>query len=312
MIRLTVILPTRQPDPTRLQRTLEGLQAQTLPASDWELVLVDNASPTPVQLPVGQLAPLSCRLIPEPRVGLSHARRRGFAEARGEYCVLVDDDNILAPSYLTEVIARFSAHPEVGAMGGPSRPEFANPPPAWAEEFFSLLALRDLGKKPRIERMERHPDGYWLYPMGAPIGAGLALRTKLARQWSADRETMLLTDRTGESLTSGGDNDIVLHLLHAGHACAYFPELALTHLIPASRLDAAYLARLNYGIQCSWMQVLSLHGANPWPPLMPWGARLRQLRAWFTYRGWQHPAGHIRWAGACGHFAGRIPTTHTR
>ena len=67
-----------------------------------------------------------------------------------------------------------------------------------------------------------------------------------------------------------------------------------------------YLARLNRGIQKSWVQVLAQHDASPWPPLTASGAALRKFRAWFTHRAWSSPAAHIRWQGACGHFAGRI------
>ena len=94
--------------------------------------------------------------------------------------------------------------------------------------------------------------------------------------------------------------------LKSGWDTGYFPQLKLTHLIPASRLEPAYLGRLNRGIQKSWMQMLSLHGANPWPTLSAAGAALRQAKAWFTYQAWSSPAASIRWQGACGHFEGRI------
>ena len=41
---VSVIIPTHNPDPGRLRRTLLGLRAQTLPAAAWEAVLVNNAS----------------------------------------------------------------------------------------------------------------------------------------------------------------------------------------------------------------------------------------------------------------------------
>lgn len=307
MIRVSVIIPTHAPNPARLHRTLDGLRAQTLSNANWELLVVDNASPTPVSLPANILADISARIIPEPDLGLTSARRRGFAEAKGEICVLVDDDNVLAPNYLCDVLSRFATNPTIAAIGGPSRPEFEEAPAQWLSEFFPLLALRDLGPEPLVARLQQSPAGHWEYPPGAPIGAGLALRTSLAKAWAQAREKSTITDRQGARLTSGGDNDIVLYILRAGHACAYFPELELTHLIPASRLDPKYLARLNRGIQFSWMQILTLHGANPWEPLTALGARLRTMRAWFSYRAWKHPSCNIRWSGAAGHFAGRVP-----
>src|SRR5208282_5798299 len=115
-----------------------------------------------------------------------------------------------------------------------------------------------------------------------------------------------ISDRRGVDLSSGGDNDIVLCAMREGWQVAYFPQLALTHLIPSSRLEPEYLAMLNRGIQRSWMQVLTRHRANPWPPLTAGGATLRKIKAWFAYRAWSSSASRIRWMGACGHFEGRV------
>jgi len=143
------------------------------------------------------------------------------------------------------------------------------------------------------------------YPYFAPIGAGMALRRAAVRRWLQQTNRQTLPDRRGGELTSSGDNDIVFEIMQQGWEVAYFPELSLHHLIPAGRLEPAYLARLNRGIQKSWMQVLARHDANPWAPLSPWGVRFRKLKAWFTYRAWAGPIEHIRWQGACGHFEGR-------
>lgn len=310
-IRLSVVMPAHNPDPERLRRALLGLRIQTLPASEYETLLIDNAS---VRFPgvssIADVAPGNFTVIREPAPGLTFARRAGFGAARGECAVLVDDDNVLAPGYLAECLRLFGAHPQLGALGGKSLPEFTAPPPEWAREFFPLLALRDLGPNPIIAAALR-PAGAARseYPACAPIGAGMALRRPAWQAWLDARGAgPELSDRRGGELTSGGDNDIVFCAMRAGWGAGYFPSLSLTHLIPASRLDAGYLARLNRGIQKSWMQVLARHGANPWTPLTPGGARLRKFKAWVAHRPWRSPAARIRWQGACGHFDGRIPS----
>ena len=310
MLQFSVLIPTHNPHPGRLQRSLDGLRAQTLPTDRWETVLIDNASsPALNAVNWSAHAPANFRLAGEPAPGLSHARRRGFMEARGEFAVLVDDDNVLAPDYLATALAFFAAHPQVGALGGRSLPEFEAAPPDWTTEFHPLLALRNLGTAPLISR-GLCPAGSARneYPVFAPIGAGMALRRAAWSAWLDARRdhANLISDRRGSELTSGGDNDIVLCAMHAGWEVGYFPSLSLTHLIPAGRLEPDYLARLNRGIQKSWMQVLSLHNANPWPPLTPAGAALRKLKAWFTHQAWSSPSAHIRWQGVCGHFEGRI------
>jgi GT2 family glycosyltransferase len=219
----------------------------------------------------------------------------------------VDDDNVLAPDYLEGSLSAFASHPRVGLAGGRSVPRFSSDPPGWAREFYGLLALRDLGGADRISQGLR-PRGSErnAYPDFAPIGAGMALRRAAWQAW-LDAPASGLSDRRGGALSSSGDNDIVLCAMRAGWEVGYFPGLVLTHLIPPGRLEASYLARLNRGIQKSWMQVLARHDASPWPPITPAGAALRKARAWFTHRAWSSPAARIRWNGACGHFEGRVP-----
>ena len=307
-MKLSVIIPTCNPHPGRLRRTLAALQAQTLSVTGWETLVVDNASePSLVTAGLGEFVPSNLRLTREPEPGLSHARRHGFLAAQGEILVLVDDDNELAPDYLAETLRLFAAHPRVGALGGRSVPEFETPPAPWVREFDGLLACRDLGGEPRISSGLRNAvTGRNDYPMFAPIGAGMALRRAAAQAWLARSSPSALPDRQGGSLSSGGDNDIILCAMAAGWESAYFPSLRLTHLIPPFRTTGDYLARLNRGIQKSWMQVLTKHDANPWPPLAPRTVPLRQAKAWLTLRAWSSPAARVRWQGACGHFEGRV------
>jgi glycosyltransferase involved in cell wall biosynthesis len=309
-VGFSVIIPTHNPDAERLRRTLEGLRRQQLHMAEWETIVVNNAS---LHFPPAAFfqthGPSNLSHVEEPVTGLTPARIRGFEAARGAIAVLVDDDNVLAPDYLVHVKRLFAAHPEVGLLGGKSIPEFESEPPAWSREFFPLLALRDPGDRASISQgLRPHNARRNEYPLCAPIGAGMALRRAAWKAWVDARRTtpMQLSDRRGTELTSSGDNDIVFCGVKAGWAVGYFPELSLTHLIPSSRLEPNYLARLNRGIQKSWQQVLALHDASPWPALTPLGATVRKFRAWFTHRAWSSTAAQIRWHGACGHFEGRV------
>ena len=306
-MNISVIVPTHNPPAARLQRTLRALRAQSLPAAEWETILVDNASAPALALADWTAhGPASLRLVAEPAPGLSHARRRGFLRATGEFLILVDDDNELAPDYLAETLRLFAAHPEVGVLGGRSRPEFEQPPEPWVREFDGLIACRDLGDAPLVSAGLRNPaTGRNDYPMFAPMGAGMALRRAAAQSWLDQGGHAALPDRQGTDLSSSGDNDIVLAAMTAGWESAYFPTLTLTHLIPQFRTTRDYLGRLNRSLQRSWMRVLTRHQANPWPPLARWSVPMRLARAWLVYRAWSSPAAYVRWQGACGHYEGR-------
>jgi len=307
-MKLSVIIPTHNPDRERLGRTLEGLARQTLPRAFWEFLLVDNASASPLSREmISNVHPEHCNILHEPELGLSSARRCGFRNVTGELAVLVDDDNVLAPDYLEQVVKIFDEHPKLGAAGGRSLPEFQITPPPWIAEFIGLLACRELGAEAKIA------DGFKdespkTYPPCAPIGAGMAIRKVALAAWMQEASADKFSDRRGHELTSGGDNDIIFTILESGWDVGYFPELSLAHLISASRLQPEYLAKLNRGIAKSWMQVLAKHQCNPWPPIPRWTVPLRKLKAWFAYRAWAGSAERIRWAGACGHFEGRANT----
>jgi len=310
VLRLSVIIPTHNPDPGHLARTLAGLADQTLALAEWECLVIDNASRIPLAndtLPSPR--PANTRVVRENTLGLTAARRCGFLAAQAPIVVLVDDDNVLDPDYLANVLAAFAQHPKVGALGGRSVPAFGTTPPAWVDEFFPLLALRDLGTAVQISAPALNAAGTLTdYPMCAPIGAGMALRREVATAWLQSLEqsqTHAISDRRGNELTSGGDNDIVLRALRDGWLVGYFPSLRLTHLIPQGRLQPDYLARLNEGIQRSWVRVLALHGIRSWPKIPRWTVPIRTLRAWFRTRAWQSPAARIRYHGLKGRFLGQ-------
>jgi glycosyltransferase involved in cell wall biosynthesis len=315
-LRISVVIPAHNPHLGRLRATLAGLAAQSLDEEAWETIIVDNASTRfPEQAEFADVQPANLRMVREPRLGLTFARICGFHAARADVVVLVDDDNVLQADYLAHVGALFSARPRLGVAGGKVLPRFEHEPPAWTREFFPLLALRDLGDCEQVAESLR-PAGAERnqYPGFAPLGAGMAIRRPAWEAWLEMREgegNSVLSDRRGNELTSAGDNDIVFCAMRARWHVGYFPELSLSHLIPPGRLDAGYLARLNRGIQKSWMQVLSAHDANPWPALGATGAALRKVKAWWSYSGWAGPVARIRWQGACGHFDGRIKREET-
>jgi glycosyltransferase involved in cell wall biosynthesis len=307
-MKVSVLIPTHNPRPEYLRRTLTALRAQALAANHWECLIIDNASTSPLDIQAyGDIAPAGTRVLNEPRLGLTAARRRGLSEAAGEFAVFVDDDNLLAPDYLAAALDTFGRLPKVGAVGGRSIGEFETAPSEWHQEFLSLLAVRDLGPAEKISQGLR-PAGsrHNCYPLFAPVGAGMALRREAWLTWLHSDATRTISDRRGSDLTSSGDNDIILTLMSSGWEVAYCPKLALKHIIPTTRLNAGYLARLNRGIQQSWMQVLSAHDANPWGKLTRSGATVRKAKAWFAYRAWSSAPAKIRWQGACGHFDGRV------
>lgn len=303
---VSVIIPTYNPHQERLNRTLDALKQQTLDTDFWELIVVDNQSADPNYLASFSLAwhPQS-KLIREERLGLTWARISGIQASRGDYLVFVDDDNVLDRNYLQNTIDIFQKNASLGAIGGKSLPEFEVTPEPWVKQFWTCLALRDLGEESLIFSYER--SHVKQHPSFAPIGAGMALRKTAAEYYSTcifkDRARLVL-DRTGTNLQSGGDCDINLTVLEGGWEIGYFPQLKLNHLMPANRLTKQYLSKINRASSRSWISVLDLHGIRVWQKIPYWTVLLRKIKAFFYYQAWKDSISYIRWQGACGTFEG--------
>ena len=303
MALVTVLLCTHNPHPERLSRTLAALEYQTLPKANWELLVIDNASATPLPALLIEWHPQG-RMLREKRLGLTFARQHGIAAATSDLLLFCDDDNVLAPDYLDTALSLFSSSPWLGAAGGKIKADYAAPVPEWFVPFTGHLAVRDLGPLRLLGEWDS-AESRCYFPF-SPLGAGLVLRRSIARHYAASLgSNPVITDRKGRSLSSGGDNALVLTALEEGWQVGYFPELALTHLIAADRLRPEYLARLNRAGSESWVRLLAEHGIFPWEPIRGWTVPLRQARAYLSLRAWRDPAAYFRWAGACGLFEGR-------
>jgi hypothetical protein len=163
-LAMSVVIPTHNPRMDYLARVVDALRGQTLSKDLWELVIVDNGS----RVPLAAAARLkdqktkrprdeegcidlswhgNARIVREEKLGLTFARLRGFAEAKGELIVMVDDDNVLAPDYLETAVRIAAEHPMLGVFGGKCLPEFEQQPEAWLEARGKGLGLRDRGER---------------------------------------------------------------------------------------------------------------------------------------------------------------------
>jgi glycosyltransferase involved in cell wall biosynthesis len=301
VLKVSVIIPTYNPCLDRLNQTLLALKQQSLSASKWELIIIDNNSSENFEQRLDLSWHPTAKIVREPKQGLTYARLKGMYESHTDILVMVDDDNVLDSTYLENILILFHQHPQIAAVGGKTVPFFEASPPIWLEEFKGSLALRDLGDVALLSGWENS------YPDCAPIGAGMGLRKEALQSYigkiTSGREGF--SDRKGDQLSSGGDNDIVVEILKSGWQVGYFPQLTLRHIIPAERMTVKYLARLVNHTNKSWMQLLSAHQMNPWPPVTKTGALLRKAKAWITYMAWLNGPCYIRWRGACGAFDGR-------
>ena len=413
-LAVSVVIPTHNPRMDYLARVLEALRAQTLPREQWEIIVVDNGSRVSLKAGAGQqdnrsAGPQDCgtslpshiptfppstahldlgwhpnaRVVREEELGLTFARLRGFAEAKGYLIVMVDDDNLLAPDYLETAVRIAQEHPGLGAFGGKCLPEFETEPGPWLEARGKGLGLRDRGEreeffpeaaiceasvsvgqcfgraveKPELlkNRNTELPENRVTrrvteFPDCAPIGAGMVLRRDAALAYAErlrrrsglrvaggesdgvsaaqaeqspnhrstetpnHRAASVITDRRGDSLASGGDNDICLTVIEEGWQVGYLPHLQLIHLIPKQRMTLDYHRRMARDSMKSFVLMLDQHGIRPWPAMPRWTLPLRVAGDWWRVKPWQGPEQSLHFWGHVGMYEGRaaLPQQGTR
>ena len=264
---ISVILCTHNPRPAYLRRTLDGLRRQTLSTKEWEFVLIDNRSDTPLSEALDLSWHGNARLIREEKLGLTPARLRGIRESRGDLLVFVDDDNVLDANYLEESLRIANERPFLGSWSGQCRPEFEEPPAEWTRRYWGNLVIREFDAD-RWSNLPRLAETM-------PCGAGLCVRREAANRYldlhdSGQRAFQF--DRTGDSLLSGGDNDLAACACDLGLGVGIIASLQLIHLIPPERLSLDYLCRLAEGIEFSSLLLDAQYGVK-----LP---RQGRFRAW--------------------------------
>jgi glycosyltransferase involved in cell wall biosynthesis len=225
---------------------MAALEAQTLAAEMWELIVIDNAS-DPDRSPRPNLQwKANARIVREDKLGLTPARLRGIREAAGNLLVFVDDDNVLDPDFLETALRVAAEMPFLGSWSGQCRPGFEAPPPEWTRRYWGNLVIREFARDV-WSNLPRLADSM-------PCGAGLCVRRSVAQHYLHLHESgrrSFQFDRAGKSLLSGGDNDLAACGAELGLGMGLVAALKLTHLISAERLTEDYLARLAEGIQFS-------------------------------------------------------------
>jgi hypothetical protein len=245
---ISVVICTHNPRSDYLQRVLLALNEQSLPKTEWELLLVDNASSQPLEGVWDLSWHPRASIIRENSTGLTHARLCGIQNTSGELIVFVDDDNLLTTDYLENALGISKRLPFMGAFGGSSRGEFEKQPPVWMEFMLPQLAVYEIKSEEWVR--QTRVRGLAL----APCGAGMVCRRDVALNYFervAQSGLRAMLGRTGNQLSAGEDTDLALCACEMGFAIGVFPQLELRHLIPMNRLEPDYLLRLAEGMRFS-------------------------------------------------------------
>lgn len=206
-----------------LRETLTALGTQTLPASDYEVLVVDNGSSDATsELLAGFSPPYSLRRFRfAENQGIGAARNRAIREASGESLVLLSDDVLVPPDFLEthlDTLCRFPGH---WVVGHSEQLEALNHSP-----FGRFLAQLETGFG-KSWRSEQVAPGIWRTEW--PTARNLALPR-------ADLERIGLFDEQFRNACE--DQDLAYRAyLELGTRFLYHAEMGCIHNDQAAELD---------------------------------------------------------------------------
>ena len=242
MLRLSLVIATYNRAESLLV-TLNSVAAQTTPVEQWECIVVNNNSTDDTEQRFKEFAQahpnLRLRMVNELRQGLSFARNRGIGEGEGEYIAIIDDDERIAPDFISSYIELFDSTPDAMAAGGPIVAEYPTGKPRWMSRFTERPIANTMyfGDKVRI------------FPSGRiPGGGNMALRRSAVKRYGVF-DTAL--GYVGEQLIGGEECDLFERLQIAEAKYYYVPGAVMYHIIPKEKLSLEYLARLSYNVGVS-------------------------------------------------------------
>ena len=256
---LSVIICTHNPRPDYLSRVTEALKGQTLATEHWELLFIDNASSERLEDVWNLSWHPKARHMREEELGLTPARLRGIRESRGKLLVFVDDDNVLGPDYLAQAVRLERRWPLLGAWGGSVSGEFERQPEPWTQLYWDYVCVREC----KEARWSNNPEDW----SSLPFGAGLCLRAEVASLYAQEHEATpyrMMLGRNGAGQMSGEDIDMVFFSRRLGLGFGRFPELRMSHLIPARRLTEDYLVEL---VRCTTLSNVLLNEMHSGVPV---------------------------------------------
>ena len=149
--RISAVVCTRN-SKDRIEETLLGLLNQTISQSHYEVLVVDNASDDGTLTWLQEREPgFGFRLLTEAKVGLSAARNRGAAAARGDLIYFTDDDAV-APAHVFETLLEdFDGADRPDLVGGPVYAIWESQPPPWIlSSQWGRLSLLNHGSERRL------------------------------------------------------------------------------------------------------------------------------------------------------------------
>lgn len=224
----------------KLKQTLQSIrQLETESTWRFEVIVVDNASDDDTR-PVAQGEAgdgLDLVVVSEPELGVSRARNRGIASAKGEVVIFIDDDVELPSDFLIEYARAWQRWPDAAVIGGRVTLKWVSRRPGWLNDDLSGL----LGMTTSLE--EHKCTG----PRFDIIGCNMSFRREVFADVGPFNVTL---GYRGDNLAGNEEADLLRRIDRAGGTIVHSTRPWLYHVVESEKLNREYFLRryFNQGV----------------------------------------------------------------
>lgn len=213
---------------------LESLAEQSTDKRLYEVIVVDNNSTDATQEIARSFTAEhpNFSVVSESAQGLSHARNRGWREARGEYVAYVDDDAVACPDWVEQMHSFILRRPDAGAFGGPYDAFSTVPVPDWFPLEYGRL---DLGDEERPLKIGVE----WIN------GTNMVFRRDLLAECGGFNPELGML---GERVSYGEETRLQMDLASKGIAVHYVPAMKVRHQVAAYKLKLWWLLKSSFSV----------------------------------------------------------------
>ena len=222
-----------------IYKTLELIAKNDFSFEKFEVVLINNNSTDSSESECCRFQQnypnINFRYFIETNQGLSFARNRGIAEAKGELLVFLDDDSFVDADYLKNLENYVREYPDMIAFGGKITPLFENGiTPDWLSKWsYSWVVATNLGDEVKLFSRNNYPTG-----------ANMGFKKEYFEKYGIFNTSL---GRCKKNMIGGEEKDIFFRCNRKCEKIYYFPNIKVLHVIPENRTTKEYIKKLGLG-----------------------------------------------------------------
>jgi GT2 family glycosyltransferase len=253
MTRFDLIIPTYN-RPELLAKVIESITQARMP-DDFALrvIVADNNSSISNQAAnkavLDNCLSLDLVYLLVHQQGRSHALNHGVVCSETDYVGFIDDDEKIDVAWL-EVVASYIRKGEIDYLGGPYKPDWEAPAPAW-------LPIHVGKYKGVLGWIEQNADAQPFDDFGGGLcGGNLIIRRRSLLDIGGFSTSI---GRSAGNLMGGEDDELQRKLRLHGYRGMYDPALTIYHFIPTERmtrhyhLSWAFWSGATNGVRLGWL-----------------------------------------------------------